>query len=215
MIDTKLGSIDEVKKRHDYLIKKLTQYFTMLLFHLEDKFGLELDVPKNVSCSSVDYIGLKKSKFIAYKNEHYCIKIREDVNEFDLAVIAAHEFGHFAVFKNSGNYELFNNSENEVSCLFHLVEEGIAEKYKRTGLRFLRAFIDDVKRINVFRYLWALKSDYKIGENIVNSFNDRGVSVKDLVLHPDDYKDYLRKNCNDMAGLSGLVNIGISKLFKN
>lgn len=177
---------------------------------LEERFELNLTTP-NISTSIESY--MIKSPFEIYLEifkpigDYGLLKFCEEYskNRVTCASLAAHGMGHAAVYQNSNFYEEFKKDE-----LLDALGEGIAQTFQKTGLKILA---DKFKKNMARKYRSKLietyvkesildgflfLNEYGVGVNILDYLQKRGISIKELITNPLEYKEEIKKNWKKM-----------------
>lgn len=171
---------------------------------LAEEYELELHKPK-VSITNCGYMPFNSGMFIP-TGEYGVIKLQKESCRFKMGGCStvSHETGHAAVYQNCPTFEE-NYKENDI-LLF--LEEGICQKFMKKGLKFLKDedyisslsfYYKMVKYLIVRKTVGVLFPDqYKVGEMLVDYYDRKGVSIKRLIISPEEFKEDLEKNWKNM-----------------
>lgn len=171
---------------------------------LAEEYELKLNKPK-VSITNCDYMPFNSGMFIPI-GEYGVIKLQEESCrlKMDGCSTVSHETGHAAVYQNCPTFEK-HYKENDILLS---LEEGICQKFRKKGLKFLK----DENYISSPRFYYRIIKDpvyrktlgvlfpdqYKVGEMLVDYYDRKGVSIKRLIVSPEEFKEDLEKNWKNM-----------------
>ena len=191
-------------KDYEKVKKTAHEVLDIVIPRLAEEYDLELHKP-GLSVSIMDYMS-EAGLFIPV-GDYGLIKLQEEScsNKLTCCAVASHEMGHAGVYQNSPFYpELYKENQD-----FHILEEGISEKFIKTGLKILK---DEKYISNSDFYLQSLNisvcgnlkefffpDKYIIGEMIVNYYSKRGIRIKDIIMRPEEFEEDLKKNWKKMV----------------
>lgn len=171
---------------------------------LAEEYDLELHKP-SISITIYDYMH-DMGKFIP-TGEYGLIKLQEEActPKLECCGTASHEMGHAAIYQNCPNYEKTYNSLD-----LGFFEEGISQKFMKKGLKFLKDenylskydFYSHVIVSSTFKKVlkeFLSPNVYSIGEMIIDHYDKKGVSIKKLIISPEEFEEDLKKNWKNMV----------------
>lgn len=176
----------------------------IIIPRLAEEYDLELHKP-SISITIYDYMQ-DIGKFIP-TGEYGLIKLQQEActPKLECCGTVSHEMGHAAIYQNCPKYQETYNTFN-----LGLFEEGISQKFMKKGLRFLK----DEKYLSKYDFythmVWSstfkkvlkeflFPSIYSVGEMIIDHYDIKGVSIKKLIMSPEEFKEDLEKNWKTMA----------------
>ncbi len=173
---------------------------------LAEEYDLELHKP-SINVTIYEYMQ-DIGRFIP-TGEYGLIKLQEEActPKLDCCRTASHEMGHAAIYQNCPNYEETYNSRVDFELDFF--EEGISQKFMKKGLKFLK----DEKYLSKYDFynhmIWSstfkkvlkeflFPDIYSVGEMIIDHYDKKGVSIKKLIISPEEFKEDLKNNWKNM-----------------
>jgi len=127
-------------------------------------------------------------------SEDYCTK------KGRLASTYAHELGHAATWQNNpGYYGTKYEFKNQMDYMMEIaLGEGIASDFCYRGLEILAvdgyiSIATAAKEASMSMLNLWIQPRYDIGRKIVSHFKKRGVSVKRLILEPEEFRGEISK----------------------
>lgn len=196
----------------------------LIIPRLAEEYELELHKPK-ISMTNCDYMPFNSGMFIPI-GEYGVIKLQKESCRCKMegCSTTSHETGHAAIYQNCPAYEeYYKKQENNI---FQFFNEGISEKFMKKGLEFLKEedYISSLsfysKSLGHFIFNSIVKStlfpnQYTVGEMIINYYNNKGVSMKRLIISPEEFKEDLKKNWKNVIrpATKSVINF-YEKIFK-
>lgn len=194
-----------MKDEHDTVKGMANEALDIVIPRLAEEYDLELHKP-SISVTIHEYMH-DMGRFIPI-GEYGLIKLQEEACTLKLYCggTASHEMGHAAIYQNCPVYEKTYNSVID----FDLFEEGISQKFMKKGLKFLK---DEnyLGRYDFYSYMiWSsifkkvvkeflFPNIYSIGEMIIDHYDKKGVSIKKLIVSPEEFEEDLKKNWKSMV----------------
>ncbi|MDP2906798.1 MAG: hypothetical protein Q8O03_02560 [Nanoarchaeota archaeon] len=174
---------------------------------LAEEYDLELHKP-SISISIYEYMH-DMGRFIP-TGTYGLIKLQEEActPKLECCGTASHEMGHAAIYQNCPNYQ--ENYNSNVDFELDFLEEGISQKFMKKGLKFLKDekylskydFYSNVIVSSTFRKVlkeFLFPNVYIIGEMIIDHYDKKGVSIKRLIISPEEFKEDLKNNWKKMV----------------
>lgn len=191
----------------DKIVEKVAnETLDLIIPRLAEEYDLNLYKPK-LSITNHDYMPFNSGMFIPI-GEYGVVKLQKESCRVKIGCCSttSHEMGHAAIYQNCPAYEeYYKKQENDI---FQLFDEGISEKFMKKGLKFLKEeeyisgfdFYSKSLNLGFGKFVKGLlfPDQYVIGEMIIGCYNNKGVSIKRLIISPEEFKEDLEKNWKNM-----------------
>lgn len=195
-----------MKDEHEIVKDTANEALDIIIPKLAEEYDLKLHKP-SISVTIYDYMHAT-GKFIPI-GEHGLIKLQQEAcrMRIDCCGTVSHEMGHASIYQNCPVYKKTYDSSNTD---FQLFEEGISRKFAKKGLELLKdkKYLNKIdfyaKRAWFFAFNLVIKEIlfpdmYSVGEMIIDYYGKKGVSIKKLIINPEEFEKDLRKNWKSMV----------------